>query len=564
VVLTNNNTNTVTFSALTILSPTAANGMSLSNLSTTTVTNALTFTANAATFAETITINGNAILNAGSVVTSASTSTGLVTVTCASGATGGLAVTNNLALVGSGVASSTGSNVDFGTVATACTVSAGSISITGGAVSAGLLKMGTGALTLTGALTFAGTAANAQLTTGVNTFSLTGGTIGSGGTLSINAGASLSSTGTSAINGAYTFGNITIPSGALTIGANITVAGALTISGGTLTPGASTITLSGTGTVFNRTSGILTASTSTFKITDASPSTKTFAGGGLATFNNIWITGAGTGAYTISGSNTFNDFKDDVTSVTASNVLNFTAGTTTTVTTFTVGGVDATHKVTLQSTSAGVAWNLSDLSGTDLVSFVSLQDSAAAGGALFDASNGTNTNVSGNTGWVWSSAPSITFTNTDSSIGFGALSSISVTYANGAGTGSITDTVAHTFTITTNAVSGYTLTYLGPTLTSGSKTILVGTNLGTGGTAGQSQFAMSGTLTGTNTGAMQTSYNHATPKWTYVAGATTVLASSTGPVTSDTINMQYEANILPTTSTGDYTTTITYLLTGNF
>jgi hypothetical protein len=162
-------------------------------------------------------------------------------------------------------------------------------------------------------------------------------------------------------------------------------------------------------------------------------------------------------------------------------------------------------------------------------------------------------------------APSITFTNDDAAIGFGTLSTSAVTYANAGATGSGTDTTAHTMVIVTNATSGYTLTYTGALLTSGANDINAATiSSDADGTAGTEQFAISGTLTGTETGAMQSLYDHATPNWKFVAGATTTIASSTAAVTSDSIAMHYLANISGITPAGDYTTTLTYLATANF
>ena len=119
-----------------------------------------------------------------------------------------------------------------------------------------------------------------------------------------------------------------------------------------LTDGASTLTRSidmGTGTwtiTGNDTSGAggawvwgvtagasVTPSTSTIKFTDATANAKSFKGGGLA-YNNLWLSGAGTGNFVITGSNTFNDFKAD----TPSKTIIFTAGTTQTVNTWHVDG----------------------------------------------------------------------------------------------------------------------------------------------------------------------------------------------------------------------------------
>ena len=159
---------------------------------------------------------------------------------------------------------------------------------------------------------------------------------------------------------------------------------------------------------------------------------------------------------------------------------------------------------------------------------------------------------------------SIAFSNNDTSIGFGTLTTANARYATGDTLGSGSDSTAHTLSMTTNAASGYSLTYLGPTLTSGANMIAVGTALGTGGTAGTSQFAVSGTMATSESSTMATNYNHATPKWTYVAGATTALASASGIATADSVAMHYEANISALQTPGSYTTTITYIMTGNF
>jgi hypothetical protein len=162
-------------------------------------------------------------------------------------------------------------------------------------------------------------------------------------------------------------------------------------------------------------------------------------------------------------------------------------------------------------------------------------------------------------------APTLTFANDDSSIGFGTLSSTTQTYANAGATGTTSDITAHTLTIGTNATSGYSLTYNGATLTgtpSGTITAVGATGVGLNGTPGTSQFGISGTLTGT--GAMSAQYDHATPKFAFVAGAATALASYGSGGASDSIAMHYLANILPTTPAGSYTTTLTYIVTGNF
>jgi len=150
-----------------------------------------------------------------------------------------------------------------------------------------------------------------------------------------------------------------------------TITTSITLMNGALNLNATTAILQGTGTVWSASPTFsLTCGTSTIKLTDASSSSKTFAGGGL-TYNNLWLTGSGTGAFIITGSNTFQDFKCD----TPPHTIQFTAGTTQTLATFTVNGT-AGNLMTLQSTSAGSSWYLKQ-SGVSIINcdYLSLQDS---------------------------------------------------------------------------------------------------------------------------------------------------------------------------------------------
>lgn len=140
---------------------------------------------------------------------------------------------------------------------------------------------------------------------------------------------------------------------------------------GILTLGSGTLTLTGTGTVWTG-GGTITVGTSTIKITDASSTGKIFAGAGL-TYNNLWLTGTGTGTFTITGSNTFNDFKCD----TPPHTILFTAGTTTSIQTFTVNGTTG-NLMTLHSTVDGTQWKLfKTTTGVVSCDYLSLKDSFA-------------------------------------------------------------------------------------------------------------------------------------------------------------------------------------------
>jgi len=232
VTLTNNNTNAVTgvtFTALTLANPTTANGLSLTNGSIITITNALTFTANSTANNETVTLNGTGGISAGSIVMNAPSSSGNNNLTCAG--TGNLITSGTITITGGSTASQTGKSTITGLT---CTVSAAGITINGGSVTDATLNSTTGTITTTNGITFGGTAAQAKLTTTNGaTINLTG-TLGSGGTLSINSATTLVSTGVSGIAGAYTIGKLTVSSGTLTQTAAVVAAGDVSINGAVL------------------------------------------------------------------------------------------------------------------------------------------------------------------------------------------------------------------------------------------------------------------------------------------------------------------------------------------
>ncbi len=80
------------------------------------------------------------------------------------------------------------------------------------------------------------------------------------------------------------------------------------------------------------------------------------AGGGL-TYNDIYLTGAGTGAFNFTGSNTFNNFRCD----TPPHTIGFTGATVTTVRAFMVSGT-AGNLITLTGIAAGF-WGITLLGG---------------------------------------------------------------------------------------------------------------------------------------------------------------------------------------------------------
>jgi len=91
---------------------------------------------------------------------------------------------------------------------------------------------------------------------------------------------------------------------------------------------------------------------------------------------------------------------------TAPQTITFTAGKTCTIAgNFTATGSSG-NIITMQSSSSGNYFNLSKASGDVSVSYCSIKDSHAEGGASWGAATrNMNTDVSGNTGWIFNSAP---------------------------------------------------------------------------------------------------------------------------------------------------------------
>ncbi len=132
-------------------------------------------------------------------------------------------------------------------------------------------------------------------------------------------------------------------------------------------------------------------------INNAASGGKTFHGGGL-TYNNFLFTGAGTGALTISGSNTWNDFA----AATQPKSILFTAGTTQTMQTWSVEG-SAGNLMTINSTTT-TNFNLSIASGVVNTNYLSIANSNAIGGATWYAGPNSTDAGGGNTGWIFTAA----------------------------------------------------------------------------------------------------------------------------------------------------------------
>ena len=255
-----------------------------------------------------------------------------------------------------------------------------------------------GNLTLSAGMTLtAGTAVTTlAATSGTQVITSNGNTMdfpitfnGSGGS------ARLADTLTLGATRAFTFaaGPILLDLNAQTLSAGSFVSGnstTRTIAGGS----GSTIVVTGSGaTAFSAAAAANLTFTGTVAISMTSASAKTFAGNTGVSWPTLNQGGAG--ALTITGANTFADITNSVNGST----VTLPASTITTVGALSLHGA-AGSLTTLQSSSAGTPATLSKATGGILVTYLSIKDIAATGGASWRAPlNIGNVNVSGNTGW---------------------------------------------------------------------------------------------------------------------------------------------------------------------
>jgi hypothetical protein len=258
------------------------------------------------------------------------------------------------------------------------------------------------ALTIYGNLTISGTTPTLTAGTNIWTFAATSGTKiittnaetivfpitfnGVGGTWQLQDALTMNSSRVMTLtNGTFNLNNFTC-----------TAAGGFAVTGTdtkVLAHGSGDLVISLAGaTAFNATGSNLT-STGTGKISMTAATAKTFVGNGnsYATLNQ-----GGVGALTITGSNTF---KNITNSTQPASVL-FTAGTTNTFTNdFDLNGTSG-NLITIGSVTPASTFTLSKSSGTVDVSFCSISDSIATGGAEWYAGT-TSTNGGNNTGWLF-------------------------------------------------------------------------------------------------------------------------------------------------------------------
>ena len=168
----------------------------------------------------------------------------------------------------------------------------------------------------------------------------------------------------------------------------------------TLDLGLSSLTLIGVGNVWLLvTAGLtFTNNTSTIIVNDTSATLKTFGGGGLTNYYNVTFSGDN---IVVSGSNTFlGTFRVNNAGLVTG--LKLTSATTQTVFGFSTNGFAGNLAILKSTVGASVA-TITKFNGNIIVNYMSIQDIAAAttySTLWFAGANSTN--VSGNTGWVFS------------------------------------------------------------------------------------------------------------------------------------------------------------------
>ena len=164
---------------------------------------------------------------------------------------------------------------------------------------------------------------------------------------------------------------------------------------------------------------------------------------------------------------------------------------------------------------------------------------------------------------------SLSFTISTTTIYFGTLGSGAAKFASSTNTlGDTLETIAHTFDISTNAPSGYTITLRGQTMTSlqsATNTITAMGSTAASSTPTSEQFGIRATVAGGTGATIDPTYSFAT-SYGYDATATTsaIFATGSGSTNTSTYSLRYVANIATITEAGTYAANVIYVATANF
>lgn len=210
------------------------------------------------------------------------------------------------------------------------------------------------------------------------------------------------------LSDALTCSNITVSTGTLTTGNQTVTTGTITVSGSgaVMAFGTSTVNLTATGAVnvlLRSSGGAVSSGAATFNIVNASSSTRGFfpvaTSLSQATLNYTVANSSGT----LSFSGALDLAALNVSDGVVARTVQFQSAATYTLRAVNIQGVSGAL-ITVRSGTAASAATLTKPSRVVALDYVSIQDITVTGGASWYAGE-HSTNVSGNTGWLWS-APS--------------------------------------------------------------------------------------------------------------------------------------------------------------
>ncbi len=161
---------------------------------------------------------------------------------------------------------------------------------------------------------------------------------------------------------------------------------------------------------------------------------------------------------------------------------------------------------------------------------------------------------------------SLTFSISDTGIGFGTLLPGAGRYATGNTLGASSDAAdAHTVSVATNATDGYVLYVAGTTLTCstcGGATITAIGASATAAVAGTEQFGLR-SVVNSGTGSVTGPYN--TSNWAFdTAAFPDILATGSGDEVTTIYGLRYLGNIASNSESGNYNSNITFVATASF
>ncbi|MBI3888451.1 hypothetical protein HY311_01515 [Candidatus Nomurabacteria bacterium] len=160
----------------------------------------------------------------------------------------------------------------------------------------------------------------------------------------------------------------------------------------------------------------------------------------------------------------------------------------------------------------------------------------------------------------------ISFSISTNTVGFGVVTPSGARFATNDTSGSSTDASGNSLQVSTNATSGYSISYNG-TAFAGPEVLTEATITNDpDGLPSTKQFALA--FSADNGATITSSYDHnvvpANRNWKFTTGSNQLIVTKSNPTPLETINAYYLANIAAMTSAGNYGGVITYTATANF